>query len=151
MTKIVLWLGLAAAAWNCLTTQTSCVLRATLPHTKDADDTLELVKSNVLRGASLEFNAIDDEWNGTQRDIRSAQLNAIGLVTRPAYPGSVIEARYADIDEQDDLAIQEEEQRLLGTVVGLLGKNAAKKLGQRGHCSPSAQSGRQESIDGSPG
>ena len=106
---------------------------AVLPNTADADDALEMVRTKVFRGASVSFHAIDDRWDGKRREIRQAHLARIGLVDDPAYAQSTVEARFQDddADQLDDLKIQEEEQRLLGTVVGLLGRNAAKKLGQR--------------------
>ena len=59
---------------------------AVLPKTTDADDTLEGVRSGLLRGASVSFHAIDDQWTGTGREIRQAHLSRIGIVDRPAYP-----------------------------------------------------------------
>ena len=95
---------------------------AVLPKTRDADDCLELVRAGVMRGASVSFQAIDDEWNGTRREIRQAHLSRIGVVDEPAYPASVVEARFAEMEEED---------RLIGAVAALVGKQAAKKIGQK--------------------
>ena len=103
---------------------------AVLPNTQDADDALEMVKSKIFRGASVSFHALDDQWNGKRREIRQAHLAKIGLVDTPAYPKSTVEARYQD-DQLNDLEIQEEEQRLLGVVASLVGRNALKKIGQK--------------------
>ena len=93
---------------------------AVLPTTRDADDALELVRARVFRGASVSFQAIDDKWDGNRREIRQAHLARIGIVDEPAYSQSVVEARSVEDEEA-------EEQRILGAVVGLVGRQAAKE------------------------
>ena len=61
------------------------MLAATLPETRDADDTIALVRAGVLRGFSIEFHAETDEWLGDLRTVTRAGLPAIGVVDRPAY------------------------------------------------------------------
>ena len=60
-------------------------LAATLPKTRDADDALELVKTGVLRGWSVEFDPVRESQEGDLRRIHSALLSGVGLVDRPAY------------------------------------------------------------------
>ena len=61
------------------------LLAATLPETRDADDTIALVRAGVLRGFSIEFNAEHDEWQGDLRTVTRAGLPSIGVVDRPAF------------------------------------------------------------------
>ena len=60
-------------------------LEAVLPETRDADDALTLVRSGLLRGYSVEFDAGADEWLGDLRTVTAAALPSIGVVDRPAY------------------------------------------------------------------
>lgn len=60
-------------------------LEAKLPETRDADDTITLVRSGVLRGFSIEFEARADQWAGDLRTVAAADLPSIGVVDRPAY------------------------------------------------------------------
>ena len=71
-------------------------LAAELPDTAAARDAVELVRSGVLRGLSVEFNATDETMDGDTRVVRTADLRGIGLVDRPAYRESIVEARRAD-------------------------------------------------------
>lgn len=68
---------------------------ATLPETRDADDVLTLVRTGVMRGASIEMRVTAQRFDGGVRVIERAQLAAIGIVDTPAYPQSEIEARRA--------------------------------------------------------
>ena len=68
-------------------------LRAALPNTREADDTLELVRRGVLRGLSVEFDIIRERWDGMLRIVERALLSGIGVVDRPAYPQSAVHAR----------------------------------------------------------
>ena len=61
------------------------LLAATLPATRDADDTIALVRAGVLRGFSIEFSAETDEWAGDLRTVTRAGLPSIGVVDRPAF------------------------------------------------------------------
>ena len=60
-------------------------LEAVLPETRDADDALTLVRSGLLRGYSIEFDAATDEWLGDLRTVTAASLPAVAVVDKPAY------------------------------------------------------------------
>ena len=66
---------------------------ADLPQTSASDDVLTLVRTNVLRGASVEMRVTAERVEGGVRIIEKARLSAIGVVDTPAYPQSEIEAR----------------------------------------------------------
>ena len=68
-------------------------IRAELPKTTMADDTLALVRSKVLRGLSIEFVATEERLEGDLRIVERAHLSAISVVDSPAYAGSTVEAR----------------------------------------------------------
>ncbi len=68
---------------------------AELPRTRDADDTLELVRKGVLRGASIEFLASTERLEDRVRVISGADLLAVSIVDNPAYRQSRVEARQA--------------------------------------------------------
>ena len=62
-------------------------IRAELPETRAADDVLALVRAKVLRGLSVEFNAMRERMLGGVRVIERAELRGVSVVDRPAYPG----------------------------------------------------------------
>ena len=66
---------------------------ATMPETEAARDTLLLVRSRVLRGASIEFKATRERMVSGVRTIQAARLTGIAICDRPAYPQSAVEAR----------------------------------------------------------
>ena len=68
--------------------------KAELPDTNHGKDCYTLVKRKVIRGASIEFRALEDSYesDGT-RIIEKAELVGIALVDRAAYPQSTIQAR----------------------------------------------------------
>ena len=70
-------------------------IAATLPETREADDTLTLVRAGVLRGLSVEFRAVAERLEAGVRVIERAKLSAVAVVDTPAYPQSEIEARRA--------------------------------------------------------
>ena len=73
---------------------TKLELRATLPETREADDVLTLLKSNVLRGLSAEFHIVKAHHQGVStRVIDKAELVGVGIVDNPAYGASTVEAR----------------------------------------------------------
>lgn len=74
-------------------TPEALTVRARLPQTREADDTLELVRAGVLRGLSVEIRVAGERMAGGVRVIESAALVGLGVVDRPAYPGSRVEAR----------------------------------------------------------
>ena len=67
---------------------------ARLPNTTAAKDALELVRSKVLRGLSLEMQVVRETWSGTERTITNARMVGLALVDTPAYSESVLEARW---------------------------------------------------------
>lgn len=67
-------------------------IRAELPDTRDADETLTLVRTKVLRGLSVEFRAEDEAMVNGIRVIRRATLGGVGVVDRPAYADSTVAA-----------------------------------------------------------
>ena len=64
--------------------------RIVLPDTQEGRDTRVLVSQGILAGLSIEFRALEDRWAGNHRTILSAELDAIGIVSRPAYAGATI-------------------------------------------------------------
>ena len=56
---------------------------------------LDLVRGRLLRGFSMEFRAVKEDWRGDLRVIREARLLGIGIVDRPAYSESEIAVRAA--------------------------------------------------------
>ena len=66
---------------------------ATLPETRAADDILALVRSGVMRGASVEMRVTAERVEAGVRVIERAALSGIAVVDSPAYPASEVEAR----------------------------------------------------------
>ena len=73
--------------------ETALTMRAELPQTNDANDVLELVKTGVLRGLSVEFAAQSERMEAATRVIERARLGGMAVVDKPAYPESSVEAR----------------------------------------------------------
>ena len=73
----------------------SLAFTATLPETRAADDVLTLVRTGVMRGASVEMRVTAERFESGVRVIERATLAAIGVVDTPAYPASEVEARRA--------------------------------------------------------
>ena len=75
-------------------------VEATLPPTTESDDTLALVKSNVLKGLSVEFEATQEKTEGTGegslRVVTGAILRGLSVVDSPAFPASLVVARNED-------------------------------------------------------
>ena len=70
-------------------------LSATLPETREADDALALVRAEVLTGLSVEFRAERERMVAGVRRISKATVAGVGLVARPAYKTTQVEARGA--------------------------------------------------------
>ena len=68
-------------------------MEANLADTQPANDILELVKSGVLRGLSIEFFAEEERTENDLRIIEKAQLVGLAVVDNGAYPTSNVEAR----------------------------------------------------------
>ena len=67
---------------------------ARLPETRDASDTLELVKRKILQGFSIEFSVQEETRTAADvREIAKATLVGLAVVDRPAYAGSEVSAR----------------------------------------------------------
>ena len=64
--------------------------RINLPDTAEGRDTRTLVNTGVLGGLSIEFRANDERWAGNHRTVLQADLDSIGIVSRPAYAGATI-------------------------------------------------------------
>ena len=64
--------------------------RINLPDTQEGRDTRTLVSQGILGGLSVEFRALEDRWAGNHRTVLKAELDAIGIVSRPAYEGATI-------------------------------------------------------------
>ncbi|MCY4019262.1 MAG: HK97 family phage prohead protease [Chloroflexi bacterium] len=72
----------------------------TLPQTRYAEDARALIDAGLIRGLSVEFRTLKDDWDGHHRLIQSAEITGIGLVDRPAYPDSVLAARFAELRQR---------------------------------------------------
>lgn len=68
-----------------------------LPDTVHGREARELVRDGILRGFSIEFRAMDQEWQGSHRIITEAHVFGLALVDRPAYSGAQIEARLKEL------------------------------------------------------
>ena len=69
------------------------VMRAELPPIPAADRALALVASGEADGLSVEFDAERERREGGIRVIEAARLGAVGIVRRPSYKQSRVEAR----------------------------------------------------------
>ena len=76
-----------------LDTREALNISATLPPTRDADDTIALIRGGVLRGLSLEFKAVAERMEGDTRIVERAELRGLAVVDRPAYSDSLVQAR----------------------------------------------------------
>lgn len=79
-------------------------LRAELPRTALADDVLELVRSGVVRGLSLEFSTRAERQEGDLRVIVRGKVVGAAVVDRGAYSQSTIDARRAAAAEVRTIA-----------------------------------------------
>ena len=71
-------------------------MRAALPETQEADDTLALVRARVLRGLSVEFVAQSERMEGAVRVITRAVIHGLAVVDSGAYR-TVLSVREHDI------------------------------------------------------
>lgn len=67
--------------------------RAILNTTDAGREALQLVHNKILRGLSVEFDALSEHFESGVRVIERARLNGIGLVDTPAYGESRVEVR----------------------------------------------------------
>ena len=77
-------------------------LSADLPKTRLADDVIELIRTRVYRGLSIEFRAVKEAMLDKVRVVESADLLAVSVVDVPAYPQSTIAAMRARFAVQDE-------------------------------------------------
>ena len=68
-------------------------IRATLPITQDANDTIALVLGRVLRGLSLEFKAVAERMESDTRIVERAELRGLAVVDTPQYSDSLVSVR----------------------------------------------------------
>lgn len=64
-----------------------------LPDTALAKDVKELVRKEVISGASLGFVPIKERYEGGMRIIEKAKMDEVSLVSNPAYDSSTAEVR----------------------------------------------------------
>ena len=74
-------------------TSEALTVRGELPATREADDTLALIRAKVLRGLSIKFRAIRERMDGDIRVVELAALLAVSVVDSPAYSESLVQAR----------------------------------------------------------
>ncbi|MYA41281.1 MAG: hypothetical protein F4Z31_05965 [Gemmatimonadetes bacterium] len=67
------------------------------PNTAYAREARELVTAKILRGFSIEFRSIREEWQQRTRIVHEARLLGLALVDRPAYPASQIALRFEEM------------------------------------------------------
>ena len=70
-------------------------MTADLPDTAEARDAVELVRSKVLRGLSVEFAAVRERMEGDLRIIERANLVGLALVDSGQYDDATVQAREA--------------------------------------------------------
>ena len=74
-------------------TPEALLLTATLPSTREADDTLELVSKGILTGLSVAFRAIKERQEGKRRIVQEARLGRVAIVDVPAYADAMVSKR----------------------------------------------------------
>lgn len=74
-------------------TQAALLMRAVLPDTREAHDTLTLVRGRVLRGLSVEFQSLQESRQGSLRVIERAALPRLSVVDSGSYPGTDLQVR----------------------------------------------------------
>ena len=68
-------------------------LSAELPPIPAADRALDEIRTGKTNGLSIEFRALKEGQVNGVRVIEEAELSGIGLVSKPSYEGSRVEAR----------------------------------------------------------
>ena len=68
-------------------------LAAELPPLPAADRALDEIRTGKTNGLSIEFRALKESRANGVRVIEEAELSGIGLVSKPSYEGSRVEAR----------------------------------------------------------
>ena len=75
-------------------------IRAELPATSSADETLSLVRGKILRGLSVEFFPVSERQKGDLRIIEKAHLVAVAVVDSGQYPASEVQARALEMESR---------------------------------------------------
>ena len=78
-------------------TDSGLLMRAVLPATREANDTLSLVRAKVLRGLSVEFLSNREKMVGGVRVIDRATVYGVGVVDRAQYNNTTLTVRAADL------------------------------------------------------
>lgn len=96
-TRVVAWEG---AGLTFDDTPQALTMRAELPRIPAADLALEGVRDGTRSGLSVEFRATRErrEAQTGVRVVEKARLAGVGLVSRPSYPGSRVEARQRTLE-----------------------------------------------------
>ena len=71
--------------------QEMLTIRATLPDTREGDDTLALINTGVLRGLSAGYGVRESHAEGNINVTTSAVLQHLSVVDKGAYPGSGVQ------------------------------------------------------------
>ena len=66
---------------------------ADLPSTREAEDTVALVRSGVLRGSSIEYSPVRERMVGGVLVVEKARLSGLAIVDSGAYTSATVEAR----------------------------------------------------------
>lgn len=112
-------------------TDAGLTMHATLPETREADDTLTLIKSNVLRGLSVEFRANRERNVNGVRVIEDATINGLAVVARAAYGTTHVDARgeeRAAMLAAELAELLQGDPRLLDSIAAAEGMIAARLL-----------------------
>ena len=68
-------------------------IQARLPATTEGNNTKELIRTGIVRGFSVGFVPIKEDWNGNKRTIKQARLIEISLVDSPAHKDTQVDLR----------------------------------------------------------
>ena len=105
-------------------TPAALYMTADLPETREASDALTLVRQRILRSLSVEFVSLRERYVTGVRVIEQAALPRLSVVDSGSYPGTGVQARYA------------EQRRRIGRVRGRIPKGRNLSCGcHRGTCS----------------
>ena len=92
-----LTLGRSGRTIKLTDTPTGLQMRATLPDTALANETLRLVADGILGGLSVEMQVRRDDWAGDLRSIKEALLTRFSVVDQGAYAGATVSTRAREL------------------------------------------------------
>ena len=92
-----LTLGRSGRTIKLTDTPSGLAMRATLPDTPLARETVQLVADGILGGLSVEMRVRRDSWAGDLRTIHAALLTRFSVVDQGAYDGAVVSARAREL------------------------------------------------------